>query len=92
MQGNARIFIEKGLWVKIGGLNVEYIICFPERTEIGPLFSVSRKGRLFHPVVVKVNSYKIMKLTSFFCCETSYVILLQEVAVLKVVKAQEMRR
>ena len=26
MQGTARTFLEKGLWLKIGGVNVEYII------------------------------------------------------------------
>ena len=56
MQRTARTFLEKGLWVKIGGVNVEYIIYFPERIEIGPLFPINRKERLFHPVVVKVNS------------------------------------
>jgi hypothetical protein len=29
--------------VKIGGVNVEYIIYFPERIEIGPLFPVIGK-------------------------------------------------
>ena len=92
MQGNVRRFLEKGLWVKIGRVNVEYIIYFPERIEIGPLFPLHGKDRLFHPVVVKVNSYKIKQLNSFFCCGASYVILLQKVEVLQVLTAQGMRR
>ena len=28
MQGNVRTFFEKGLWVKIGGVSIEYIILF----------------------------------------------------------------
>jgi len=56
VQGTARTFLEKGLWIKIGGANVDYVIYFPERIEIGPPFPVKRKERLFRPVVVKVNS------------------------------------
>ena len=78
--------------MKIGGVNLEYIIYFLERIETGPFFPVNRKERLFHPVVVNVNSYKMKQLTSCFCCETSYVILFQKVAVLKAVTAQGMRR
>jgi hypothetical protein len=42
--------------VKIGRVNVEYIIYFPERIGIVPLFPVNRKEILFHPGVVKANS------------------------------------
>lgn len=83
MQGTDRTFLEKGLWMKIGGINVEYIIYFLERIEIGPFFLVNRKERLFLPVVVNVNSYKMKQLTSFFCCGTSYIYLFQKVAVFK---------
>jgi hypothetical protein len=78
--------------MKIGMVNIEYIMYFPKRIEILPLFPVNKKERLFHAVVVKVNSYKIKQLTYFFCCGTYYVILFQKHAVLKVATAQEMRR
>jgi hypothetical protein len=45
-------FFEKGLWTKIGRLNIAYIIFFPERIEICPFFSVNRKERLSHAVFV----------------------------------------
>ena len=61
--------------MKIGGINVEYIIYFLEIIEIGPLFPVNRKETLYQPVLVNVNSYKMKQLTSFFCCGTSYVML-----------------
>jgi hypothetical protein len=43
MQGTARTFLEKGLWMKLGGVNLEYIIYFPERIEFGPHFPVNRR-------------------------------------------------
>jgi hypothetical protein len=76
-QGTARTFLKKGLWVEIGRVNVEYIIYFPERIGIGLLFPINREEILFHPVAVKVNSYKVKQLTSFFCCATSSNILYQ---------------
>jgi len=47
MQGNVRTFFEKGLWVKIGGVSIEYIILFPERIEIRPFFQLTGKRGFF---------------------------------------------
>lgn len=91
-QGTARTFLEKGLWVEIERVSVEYIIYFPERIGIGLRFPLNRKEILFHPVVVKVNSYKVKQLTSSFCCTTLSGVLFQKFAVLEVVKAQGLRR
>jgi hypothetical protein len=91
-QGTARTFLEKGLCVEIERVNVEYIIYFPERIGIGLLFPLNQKEILFYPVVVKVNLYKVKQLTSSFCCTTFSNVLFQKFAVLKVVKAQGLRR